>query len=105
MAQWDVYANPVHRARELLPYVVVLQSDLLQDLPTRLVAPLSRSGAHAGALPRRLAPAFEVAGERLVLKPHEAGTLPERLLRRPVQSLRGEAHKLIDAMDAVISGL
>ena len=40
MAQWDVYPNPVVRARDEIPYLVVLQSDLLDALPTRLVAPL-----------------------------------------------------------------
>ena len=42
MAQWDVFANPSPRMRQVLPYVVVLQSDLLSGLGTRLVAPLAR---------------------------------------------------------------
>jgi toxin CcdB len=105
VAQWDVYPNPVARARDQLPYLVVLQSDLLGALPTRLVAPLSRSTVLAKVLPGRLAPEFEVDGERLVLKPHEAGTIDARALREPVASLRAEAHRLVDAIDAVISGI
>ena len=65
MAQWDVYPNPVVRARDEIPYLVVLQSDLLEALPTRLVAPLSRSLVAAPRLPQRLAPQFDIAGERL----------------------------------------
>ena len=105
MAQWDVYTNPSPVARALIPYVVVLQSDLLDVLPTRLVAPLSRSTVAAPLLPRRLAPRFDVAGETLTFKPHEAGTLPARLLSKTVGSLRHEAHRLIDALDAVTSGV
>lgn len=105
MAQWDVYPNPVVRAREELPYLVVLQSDLLNTLPTRLVAPLSRSTVDARALPTRLAPAFEVEGQRMVLKAHEAGTILARALGHPVASLRTESYRLIDALDAVISGV
>lgn len=105
MAQWDGYANPIPRARDLLPYLVVLQSDLLETLPTRLVAPLSRSTVTAAGLPRRLAPSFEIAGQRLTLKPHEAGTIPTRSLRQPVGSLRSQAHRIIDALDAVVSGI
>jgi toxin CcdB len=105
MAQWDVYPNPVARARELIPYLVVLQSDLLSGLPTRLVAPLSRSAIDGSTLPKRLAPAFDVHGQRLVLKPHEAGTIQSRLLAHPVASLKQEAHRIVDALDAVVSGL
>ena len=105
MAQWDVYPNPASTARDQLPYLVVLQSDLLDQLPTRLVAPLSRSQLMADALPQRLAPTFDIAGERLRLKAHEAGVVPARLLRLPVTSLRTEAHRIVDALDAVVSGI
>ncbi len=105
MAQWDVYANPVARAREEIPYLVVLQGDLLDALPTRWVAPLSRSHVVARGLPARLAPQFDVVGERLALKPHEIGTIAARALGEPLDSLREQAHRIVDALDAVISGV
>lgn len=104
MPQWDVYANPVLASRGRIPFLVVLQSDLLDRLPTRLVAPLSRT-ALARGWPPRMAPTFEVAGERLRLKAHETGVVPARALREPVSSLRADAQRIIDALDAVISGL
>ena len=105
MPQWDVYANPALGSRAQLPFLVVLQSDLLEHLPTRLVAPLSRSAIPAGALPKRLAAVFEIAGEQLLLKPHEAGVIPARALGAPVASLRAQAQRIIDALDAVLSGI
>ena len=105
MGQWDVHLNPVAKAREQIPFLVVLRSGLLNGLPTRLVAPLSRSTVDSIGLPRRLAPDFVVAGERVVLKAHEAGTLLARQLGEPVASLRTESHRIIDALDAVISGV
>ncbi len=105
MAQWDVHLNPVAKARDQIPFLVVLQSDLLDELPTRLVAPLSRSTVDAVGLPGRLAPEFVVAGERVVLKPHEAGTLLARQLGSPLASLRTESFRIIDALDAVVSGV
>lgn len=103
MPQWDVYPNPAAVSRDRIPYLVVLQSDLLDVLPTRLVAPLSRSDVEHG-WPPRLAPAFEVAGETLRLKAHETGVVPARVLRGPVASLRPESHRIVDALDAAISG-
>ena len=36
MAQFDVYANPSESAAHGIPYVVVVQSDLLDALATRI---------------------------------------------------------------------
>ena len=105
MPQFDVYDNPSLRSREWLPYVVDIQSNLLSDLRTRLVMPLSRVAADASQVPRRLAPAFSVLGERLLLQPHSAASIDARLLRKPVSSLVGHAGEIRDALDAVISGV
>ena len=43
MAQYDVYVNPSKSAAEGIPYVVVMQSNLLDALATRLTMPLAFS--------------------------------------------------------------
>ncbi|MBV8036367.1 CcdB family protein, partial [Roseateles sp.] len=40
MTQYDVYPNPSNSAASGIPYVVVVQSDLLDALATRLAIPL-----------------------------------------------------------------
>ena len=105
LAQFDVYVNPSPRSRETVPYLVVVQSDLLDALETRLVAPLVRSSVAAARLPRRLCPSFVVKREELVLLPQESAPVLARLLREPVASLRSEAHRLVDAIDAVLGGV
>ena len=105
MPQWDVYVNPSERSRSELPFLVDLQSDLLSALATRLVAPLARDAVAHSALPRRLSPTFEIDGRTVVMLPQEAGPVEGRLLRAPVASLRAQSHRLIDALDAVLSGV
>jgi toxin CcdB len=105
MAQWDVHVNPSQRSRERMPYVVVAQSDLLDSLETRFVVPLARGAAERPGLPKRLAPQFDLAGEMLTLKPHQAGVLMARSLGKAVGSLRAQSHRVVDALDAVISGV
>ena len=71
MAQWDVFANPSPRMRQVLPYVVVLQSDLLSGLGTRLVAPLARQLPTQPGITARLSPALDVCGEGVTLVAQE----------------------------------
>lgn len=105
MAQWDVYANSSAASRTEVPYLVDVQSDLLRSVPTRFVMPLMRPGRNLSGLPSRMSPQFEIGGIKLLLVPQEAGPIDSRILKRPVTSLRAESHRIVDALDAVISGV
>ena len=104
MAQWDVYVNPSVRSRDDIPYLVDLQSNLLFALPSRWVAPLARTRLAPAGVPQALCPIFNIAGESLVLLPHEAGPVEARLLKRPTDSLLPHAHDVVAALDALVSG-
>ena len=103
MAQWDVYVNPSAVSREDVPFLVDAQSDLLRGVPTRFVVPLAAPKRRMAGLPTRLIPQFDIQGQWLQLLPQEAGAVPARLLASPVSNLRAEAHRIIDALDTVIS--
>ncbi len=105
VARFDVYKNPSTRQRSGVPYLVVMQSDLLDHLPTRLVMPLVVERFNLGALPSRLSPSFRIMGETLYLWPQQTGTVLARMLGEPVASLQTEQARLLDALDAVISGI
>lgn len=105
MPQFDVYRNPERASRDRVPFVVDLQSDLLADLPTRLVAPLYRLTGDGPPAPRRLCPSFVVEAERVTMFPQEMAGIPAKALGRVVANLRVERVLLIDAVDAVLSGL
>lgn len=103
--QFDVYPNPSPRMREVYPYVVDVQSDLLSALATRMVVPLAVTTLAASDLPRPLCPVFTVDNTPLMLVPYEAAPLDKRLLKTEISSIRDRAHEVVAAMDAVLSGL
>ena len=105
MAQWDVYANTSAATRAEVPFFVDVQSDLLRGLPTRFVVPLVRPRRMLPGLPPRMSPQFEIDGSQVLLVPQEAGAVGERMLKRPLTSLRAESHRIVDALDAVVSGV
>lgn len=104
MAQYDVYVNPSSSAATGIPYVVVIQSDLLDTLTTRLTVPLAVLD-HSTKVPTALCPVIVLKGQRLHALAHYAAPLPAKLLRRPVDNVAAQASALVSAMDAVLSGI
>ena len=104
MAQFDVYANPSHSAAPGIPYVVVVQSDLLDALATRMTIPLALV-TFADKAPEKLCPSITVNGQQLRALAHYAAPLPTRSLRQVVANVAPQASALIAAMDVVIAGV
>lgn len=103
--QYDVYPNPSPRMRDVYPFMVDVQSDLLKNLATRMVVPLAVSQLPTSSIPRRLCPVVMVKGQSLMLVPFEAAPLDKRFLQSKVVSLRDRADDIVAAMDAVLSGI
>lgn len=104
MAQYDVFTNPSSSAADGIPYVVVIQSDLLDALATRLTLPLAVLDA-AHKVPTTLCPVIMVKGKRLHALAHYAAPLPAKVLRRPVANVAAQASALVSAMDTVLPGI
>jgi toxin CcdB len=83
---------------------VVLQSELLDGLDARVVAPLARTGGVEGRAAERLNPSFEVGGERVVMLTQMIGAAP---LASPVQvgSLEAERERIVATIDLLSSGI
>lgn len=104
MPQYDVFPNPSRSASDGIPYVVVIQSDLLDALATRLTMPLADLSPGT-KVPTALCPVIVVKGKRLHALAHFAAPLPARELRRAVDNVAAQASALVSAMDAVQSGI
>jgi toxin CcdB len=105
MAQFDVYRNANPATRTRIPYLLDVQSDLLEPLATRVVVPLARPEVLGGKPAERLSPGFEVEGRRLLMLTPELAGVPRKALGEPVASLAGERHAIIAALDLVFTGI
>jgi toxin CcdB len=103
MAQFDVYRNLRESTKEAAPYLIDLQSDLLGELATRVVAPLMREGVFAAAT--RLHPTFAIEGVRVVLAVERLAAIDRRELRERVLSLDDRRFDIIAATDVLITGV
>lgn len=104
MAQFDVFANPVLRAREAYPFVVSLQSPVVPDAREQIVAPLvpkHRMGAVVG----RLTPVVRFDGAAYVVLTHNMGRVRSRDLTERRDSIASARGELLAAVDYLFFGL
>lgn len=104
MARFEVYRNPGAHAGST-PYLLDVQSDLLDGLDSRMVVPL-RSLDHFAQvkLPARLTPVFKILGKDYLLETPKMGAVPKRVLQTPVASLAAESLSITAALDFLFQG-
>jgi toxin CcdB len=103
MRQFDVLDNPIPRARRALPFVAILQSDLAETGPDRVVAPLAPTAAMP-PLAGRLIPIVKVENEDHALLVPSLTALPAADLRRVVANLADERARILAALDYLFIG-
>ena len=101
MRQCDVFSNPSERPNPNVPFIVVLQSNLVFQTTTVVVAPLVKADRLREN--QTLYPVFEIGGLRVALSVTELATLPRRALKNYVGSLEGERHRIIRAIDILFT--
>lgn len=104
MARYDVYANLGNHA-DTTPYLLDVQSDLLDGLESRMVIPL-RSLVHFPQvkLSNQLTPVFNIQGTECLLETPKMGAAPERILKSPVMSLANAQDRITAAIDFLFHG-
>jgi toxin CcdB len=104
MARFDVYRNPGAHARTT-PYLLDVQSDLLDGLDSRMVIPL-RSLAYFPdvKLPDTLSPVLRVQGKDFLMETPKMGAVPRRVLKTPVAALTDEHDRITAALDFLFQG-
>lgn len=104
MAHLDVFPNPDAGSADTIPYLLDVQSNLLGDLPTRVVIPLAYPEAIETLPILRLNPKVGVGGTALVALAQDMAALPRRLLKSPVANLSTQREEILAAIDFFFTG-
>ena len=102
MSQFDVFTNP-GTARDRAPYIVDVQSDLL-DLSMRVVVPLI-TPEYFRARMTRLNPLLEVDNQSFVFSPTEIAGIAARRLEQRITNLAVYRGRIVAALDMIITGI
>jgi toxin CcdB len=104
LAQFDVYKNKNPRTRSTFPFLVDVQSDLLEPLGTRVVVPLTKVGPLAKKPVSHLTPTVMFDSEAYVLiTPQLAGIARSELGAR-AGTVSSERERILGAIDFLLTG-
>ena len=104
MAHLDVYRNTDDASAATLPYVLDVQSNLLDGLPTCMVIPLATPDAIETLPILRLNPTISVDGRPLVVLTQDMAPVPRRMLKSPVANLSPHREEILAALDFLFTG-
>lgn len=105
MAQFEIHKNKNPRTKAVYPYLVDVQSDLLRDLQTRVVVPLTRASAIAKRPIRDLTPMVDVDGQKFAMLIPQMAGIARMELGQSVGTLGGYRDEIVAAIDFLITGI
>jgi toxin CcdB len=104
MAQFAVYKNKNPRSKTTYPLLVDAQADLLDELQTRLVIPLTKAPALTKKPITRLTPSINIDGEHYLLMTPQLAGIARSELGAVVANIADQRSTVIAALDLLITG-
>ena len=106
MGQFTLYRNNNKSSNKTYPYFVDIQNDLLGDLNSRVVIPLSPYNENDKTDAKKLCPIIELNSEgSFVLLIHQITSIPKSTLKTKVTSLENYRYEILGAVDILLSGI
>jgi len=105
MNQFSLYKNENKSSKKAYPYFIDVQNDLLDNLNSRVVIPLSAQTTLKNLNAKTLCPVIEVDGNAFVLLTHQITSVPCSALKNEVTSLEHYRGKILSAIDLLLTGI
>lgn len=105
MAQFTVYQNKNAQSKKLFPFLLDVQSNLLDTLQTTVVIPLSKYETNKDKALSQLMPIFSIDGvDYLMLTPQLAG-VSRKELGKAICDVEFARTEIINAIDFLLAGI
>ena len=104
MSQFIVYANADAASKKLIPYLLDVQSDLIETAGSRVVVPLV-TAERAGGVIERLMPSLLVGDKRMVMDTAQIMGLPLHMIGKQVADLSSDRPVILAAIDMLTHGI
>jgi toxin CcdB len=104
VAQFSVHRNRNPRTKAVFPFLVDVQSDLLEPLNTRVVVPMTKAAALAKNPVSHLTPDVSFNGDRYLLMTPQLAGIGRAELGPHAGTLVEERQTILAAIDFLLTG-
>jgi toxin CcdB len=105
MEQFTLFKNENKASKKVYPYLVNVQNDILDELNSRIVIPLSPYDALDKTVAKRLCPILNLDKHRFVLLTHQMTSVPKSSLKQKVISFEKYRYEILGAIDLLLTGI
>jgi len=105
MAQLKAYENQNPATKKTYPYLLDIQSNLLDELRTTVVIPLCPTNLAGKAAITKLCPILEIDGVNYIALTQQIAGIDRKSLGKEICDLSKFRSEIITALDFVISGI
>jgi toxin CcdB len=103
MAQFDVYENADSDSKGIFPYLLDVQAQMLDNLPTRVVVPLMTRSAISKLIPV-LNPLLKIEQTEVIMSTQQLVGINSGSLNKKICSLKDKRNVIIAALDLLFTG-
>lgn len=103
MGQFDVYVNSNQETSDLFPFLLDVQAEILDNLPTRVVVPLLTRSAISKPIPV-LNPVFEIQQTEVIMSTPQLVGVNSSMLGTKICSVKEKRDLIIAALDLLFTG-
>lgn len=105
MAQFTVYQNKNPQSKKLIPFLLDIQTNLLDSLQTTVVVPLTKYEPNKNKALSQLTPILNIEGmDYLMLTPQLAG-IARKELGKTICEVEHARTEIINAIDFLLTGI
>ncbi|HEB86644.1 MAG TPA: plasmid maintenance protein CcdB, partial [Gammaproteobacteria bacterium] len=97
MSQFTVYKNKNPKTKKIFPYLLDIQSDLLEQLRTTIVIPLGKYSTVKDQVITKLCPIVEIDSNKYAAITQQIAGIERTLLGTEVTNISNHRSKFIDA--------
>lgn len=105
MPQFTAYKNSNATTKARIPFLLDVQSNLLEQLETRVVIPLAPAASMKGKTLSRLMPSVKISGNDYVLLTPQLAGISRKELGAAVSDLSDQRALIVAAIDFLVTGI
>lgn len=105
MSQFIAYENPNRTTKKTYPYLLDIQSNLLDELRTTIVIPLCPTTLVGNTAITKLCPIIEIDSKNYIALTQQIAGVDRKVLGKEVCNLSHYRSEIIAALDFIISGI